>query len=99
MADESTCRPSSRVRRASVRVIRGEVASHLNRPPRTRSACDGVTSLLKILVEMSHQLPGPTRDLLTVFACRLDDGLQGEAHKIGVAIGQHPSFDARWVES
>ena len=48
---------------------------------------------------MSHPLPHPVRELLSSFACRLDDGLQAEAHKVAVATAVHPAFQARWVES
>ena len=48
---------------------------------------------------MSHALPEPVRDLLTSFVCRLEEGLQADGHKVGLAVANHPAFDARWVES
>lgn len=48
---------------------------------------------------MSHRLPEPVLGDLHLFAAGVEDRLQADAHKVTVAVGEHPAFNVRWVET
>ena len=48
---------------------------------------------------MSHRLPKPVVTDLHLLATGVEDRLQSDAYRVGVAVGEHPAFNVRWVET
>lgn len=63
------------------------------------SSCQAVTFVLIVFLMLSHPLPEPVLSLLKRFVSGVEEGLQADAHKVGLAVAEHPGFDTNWVES